>query len=108
MSLTRRAFAMGFASAAAAATLPRPLGAAALPPAARRALARQDQDPSPEAQALAQVVRLRFPERFTEAQQGDILRDIDGGVRRARRLAAPALHNWDEPDTVFRPYRGAD
>lgn len=107
MSLSRRAFAAGIAGAAAAATLPRPLGAAA-PRSAHRAPAGQNQDPSPEAQALAQVIRLRYPDRFTDAQHGDIVRDIDGGVRRARRLVAPALHNWDEPDMVFRPYRGAD
>ena len=108
MSLSRRAFAVGFASAAAAVTLPRRLEAGVVPFPAPRAPLRQNQDPSPEAQALAQVLRLRFPDRFTEDQQRDIVRDIDGGVRRARRLATPALHNWDEPDTVFRVYRGED
>lgn len=70
--------------------------------------AQQSQEPSAEARALGEWVRARYGERLSDAEVADIVRDIDAGLRRAARLNAPALANADEPDFVFRPYRGGD
>jgi len=80
----------GAAQAAAAADT-----SASAPPAAPAA-------PSAEAQALAGVLRRRFPARLTEAQWDAVTRGLDGRLEAARRLAAQRLANGDEPDFAFR------
>lgn len=68
----------------------------------------QAQEPSAEARALGEWLRARYGDRLTANEFADVVRDIEGGLRRAARLNAPPLTNGDEPDFTFHAYRGGD
>jgi len=68
----------------------------------------QQQEPSALAKALAEGVRLRYPDRFTADDLAAITRSIDGRLRAIERLYQTTLTNADEPDFVYAVYRGAD
>lgn len=68
----------------------------------------QAQEPSVLAKALAEGVRLRYPDRFTPDDLAAITRSIDGRLRAIERLYQTTLTNADEPDFVYSVYRGAD
>ncbi len=106
MSVSRREFAEVAALAAVLPLWSRPRSSpeqsAAAPPAPA-----QQEEPSAEARALGAWVRARYGDRLTANQYAEVLEDIDGALRRAARLNAPALTNADEPDMIFRAYRGA-
>jgi hypothetical protein len=70
--------------------------------------AQQAQDPSPLAKALAETVRLRYPDRFSAEDLTAITRSIDNRLRQIERLYQTQLTNADEPDFVYSVYRGAD
>ena len=63
-------------------------------------------EPSALAKALAEGVRLRYGDRLTADDLRTITRAIDGRLRGAERLYQTALSNADEPDFVYRVYRG--
>lgn len=56
-----------------------------------------------EARLLTEVLRERYPERFSEAQWTSIVGDLDGDLGGAKRLRGTKLKNDDEPDFIFRP-----
>jgi hypothetical protein len=56
-----------------------------------------------EARLVTEVLRTRYPDRFSEAQWGSIVGDVDGDLGGAKRLRAVKLANGDEPDFTFRP-----
>jgi len=56
-----------------------------------------------EARLLTEVLRTRYPDRFSEAQWTSIVGDCDGDLASGRRLRAVKLRNGDEPDFTFRP-----
>ena len=56
-----------------------------------------------EARLLTEVLRERFPERFSETQWGSIVGDFDGDLAAGKRLRAVKLKNSDEPDFMFKP-----
>jgi hypothetical protein len=68
----------------------------------------QQQEPSALAKALAETIRLRYPDRFTADDLAAITRSIDGRLRAVERLYQTTLTNADEPDFVYAVYRGAD
>jgi len=68
----------------------------------------QAQEPSALAKALAESVRLRYPDRFSADDLTAITRSIDSRLRAIERLYQTALTNADEPDFVYSVYRGAD
>jgi hypothetical protein len=68
----------------------------------------QAQDTSALAKALAEGVRLRYPDRFTPDDLATITRSIDSRLRAVERLYQTALTNADEPDFVYAVYRGED
>jgi len=115
--ISRRAFAERLALAAAApfvlqdlSPLP-PLGASPPDPlsASRRGGTQanpQAPEPSALAKALAEGIRLRYGDRLTADDMRTITRSIDGQLRGAERLYQAALTNADEPDFVYRVYRG--
>jgi len=49
---------------------------------------------------------LRYGDRLTPDDLRTITRAIDGRLRGAERLYQAALTNADEPDFVYRVYRG--
>ena len=114
-AITRRAFAERLALAAAA---PLVLGDLSpdltpLPPlreAERGSEGVRSQAPQAEpsalAKALAEGIRLRYGDRLTADDLRTITRAIDGRLRGAERLYQTALSNADEPDFVYRVYRG--
>ena len=86
-------------AAAAAQTAPAPAAMpAATPPAAT-----PPEHTGGEARLLAEVLRSRYPDRFSEAQWTSIVGDFDGDLGGAKRLRATKLANGDEPDFTFRP-----
>lgn len=68
----------------------------------------QQQEPSALAKALAETIRLRYPDRFSADDLATITRSIDGRLRAVERLYQTALTNGDEPDFVYAVYRGDD
>jgi hypothetical protein len=68
----------------------------------------QTQEPSALAKALAETVRLRYPDRFTAEDLITITRSIDTRLGQIERLYTTTLTNADEPDFVYSVYRGAD
>ncbi|HEV8264869.1 MAG TPA: hypothetical protein VGQ06_07945 [Gemmatimonadales bacterium] len=111
-AISRRAFAERLALAAAAPLLLgdvrpadlRPVGPVG--PVAPQAP--QTQEPSALAKALAEGVRLRYPDRFTPDELATITRSIDTRLRAVERLYQTTLTNADEPDFVYAVYRGED
>lgn len=103
--MSRRAFAEQLALAAAA---PWILGDLSIAEASPSPKTQQQQEPSALAKALAEGVRLRYPDRFTPEDLATITRSIDSRLRQIERLYATTLTNADEPDFVYAVYRGAD
>jgi hypothetical protein len=66
------------------------------------------QEPSALAKALAETIRLRYPDRFTPDDLTALTRSIDNRLRQVDRLSQIPLANGDEPDFVYSVYRGAD
>ena len=61
--------------------------------------------PDPEADALFEIVRGRYGERLTPAQQDEVRKIVEAQVEAARSLRAVRLANADEPMQPFAPYR---
>lgn len=102
MDISRRGFAEQLALIAAA-----PWFLEDLRPTARQQV-QQAAEPSALAKALAEGIRLRYPDRFSPEDLATITRSIDGRLRAIDRLYQTALTNADEPDFVYSVYRGAD
>ena len=102
MDISRRGFAEQLALIAAA-----PWFLEDLTPAPRQR-PQQAAEPSALAKALAEGIRLRYPDRFSPEDLATITRGIDGRLRAIDRLYQTALTNADEPDFVYSVYRGAD
>ena len=109
--LPRRAFLKLATAAAAAAAVPATAlaQAPATPPATPPATAAAPAAPAPpehtgsEARLLTEVLRERYPDRFTEKEWTSIVGDFDGDLGAGKRLRAVKLANGDEPDFTFRP-----
>lgn len=75
------------------------------PPSSRQ---QQQQEQSALAKALAETVRLRYPDRFSADDIAAITRSIDNRLRQIDRLYETHITNADEPDFVYSVYRGDD
>ena len=71
-------------------------------PATPAQTAPQDLKPSPEAEALAEVVKQRYGKYLTDEQLIEIKQGLERGVRSRQRIRAFKLTNADEPITMFR------
>jgi hypothetical protein len=105
---SRRGFAKAALSAAAAAAAPALLpSAAALAQAAPAAPAPTPtpvptpEAPSSAAEALTEVVRIRWGRHLSGEQLGDIAKALDGRLKGAEAMKKVKLTNADEPDVVF-------
>ncbi|MCS6817104.1 MAG: twin-arginine translocation signal domain-containing protein [Blastocatellia bacterium] len=58
--------------------------------------------PSAAAEALGELVRVRYGRFLTEEQLAEVKRQIERGLRSAERLRNFPLTNADEPDLIFR------
>jgi len=65
-------------------------------------LQQQPLTPSAAADALGELVRVRYGRFLTEEQLADVKRQIERSLRSAERLRSIPLTNADEPDLVFR------
>ena len=61
--------------------------------------------PDREAEALFEIVRLRYGDRLTPAQLDELRTIVAAQVEAARALRAVTLTNADEPMPPFAPYR---
>lgn len=57
--------------------------------------------PSPEAEALAEIVKQRYGKYLTDEQMAEIKLGLERGLRGRQRLRAFKLANADEPVTIF-------
>jgi hypothetical protein len=103
---SRRAFARALAAVAAAPAL---LPAAALGQAAPPAPAatpvptplQTSEAPSSVAEALTEVVRIRWGRHLSGEQLGDVAKALDGRLKGAEAMKKVGLTNADELDVVF-------
>ena len=102
--ISRRAFAEQIALAAAAPLLLGDITPLAAQPAPQQP--QQASEPSALAKTLAEAIRLRYGDRLSADDLATITRNIDGRLRGVDRLYQVGLANGDEPDFVFRAYRG--
>ncbi len=100
--LARRGFLQLIATAATAAAAVPAAALAQTAPATPAAPAPPEHTAS-EARLATEVLRARYPDRFSEAQWGSIVGDIEGDQAGGKRLRAVKLANGDEPDFAFRP-----
>jgi len=101
---SRRAFARTLATMAAApALLPAAaLGQTAAPPlAATPTPVPTPEAPSSVAEALTEVVRIRWGRHLSGEQLGEIAKALDGRLKGAEAMKKVKLTNADEPDVVF-------
>ena len=101
--LQRRAFLRLTAVAAAVTALPASALAQAAAPSAPPAAPAPPEHTSSEARLLAEVLRQRYPDRFSEAQWASVVTDFEGDLASGKRLRAVKLANGDEPDLTFQP-----
>jgi hypothetical protein len=57
--------------------------------------------PSSAAEALTEVVRIRWGKHLSGEQLGEIAKSLDGRLKGAEAMKKVALTNVDEPDVVF-------
>lgn len=105
-TISRRAFARTLAAAAAAPAALLPAAAIGQTPAPAAPAASPTPVPTPEApssvaEALTEVVRIRWGKDLSGEQLGEIAKAIDGRLRAAETMKKTPLRNWDEPDVVF-------
>jgi hypothetical protein len=104
---SRRGFAKAaLSAAAAAAAAPALLPAAAAlgqaaPPAATPTPVPTPEAPSSVAEALTEVVRIRWGRHLSREQLGDVAKALDSRLKGAEAMKKVALKNADEPDIVF-------
>ncbi len=89
--------------AAAAAAIPTSALAQSAAPGATPATPTPPEHTGNEARMLTEVLRARYPDRFSEAQWTSIVGDVDGDLAGGKRLRAVKLKNSDEPDFTFKP-----
>jgi hypothetical protein len=70
-------------------------------PVAPAQQAPQELKPSPEAEALAEVVKQRYGKYLTDEQMVEVKLGLERGVRSRQRIRAFKLANADEPVTMF-------
>ncbi|MGB7624679.1 MAG: hypothetical protein WBN92_20225 [Terriglobia bacterium] len=61
----------------------------------------QELKPSPEAEALAEVVKQRYGKYLTDEQMVEVKLGLERGVRGRQRIRTFKLTNADEPVTMF-------
>ena len=101
---SRRAFArtLAVAAVAPAALLPAAaIGQATAPAAATPTPVPTPETPSSAAEALTEVVRIRWGKHLSGEQLGEIATSLDRRLRAADAMKKANLTNADEPDVVF-------
>lgn len=58
-----------------------------------------------EAEILFDLVRTRYGERLTEDQLAEVKEGVDRIAETVTSLRRVRLENWDEPFSVFIPFR---
>ena len=103
-SPSRRGFAKSLALAAAAPALGGAgvaLGQTAPAPSPTPTPVPTPEAPSSAAEALTEVVRIRWGKDLSGEQLGEIAKALDGRLKGADAMKKVALTNADEPDIVF-------
>jgi hypothetical protein len=110
--LTRREFGTAAAAAAGLSLLPT-VGLANEPKPEEKSAQPQTkpaqpapEPPSPEAVALAGIVKLRYGSRLDDAALQDITHSLESGLKTGATLRKFDLANSDEPASLFRALRG--
>ena len=105
---SRRDFARTLAAAGVSALVPSSLVLQSATPARPAGQSsQQETQPSPQAEAMLQLLKAKFPDRLDQEQLKRALNNCDGIVRASERMSKAALSNGDEPDFVFSAGRPA-
>lgn len=105
---SRRQFVTALAASAAAPLVPSVAwgqgpspSPSALPSPSPSASPTPPPEPSSSAEALTEVVRIRWGKHLSGEQLGEVAKAIDRGLRSSERMKKAALKNSDEPDFTF-------
>ena len=66
----------------------------------------EDKTVDKQLEALYSIVRDRFGGRLTAEELEQVKKDIQTITEACNALGAVKLSNWDEPSSIFKPYRG--
>ncbi|MBN2334196.1 hypothetical protein JXL21_01465 [Candidatus Bathyarchaeota archaeon] len=58
-----------------------------------------------EAEKLFTLVKERYGDKLTEEELEEVRKNVERIVETSMELRAVELGNWDEPFSVFKPYR---
>jgi len=58
-----------------------------------------------ERELLFEVVRIKYGDRLTSDELEEVKKGVDRIFEAVEKLRAVKLENWDEPFSIFRPYR---
>jgi hypothetical protein len=61
-----------------------------------------------ESEHLFSIIKDRYGDRLTEEQLDEVRVGVNRLTEAAKALREIRLENWDEPFSVFRPYRGEE
>lgn len=63
---------------------------------------------STESEILFELVRGRYGDRLTQEELEEVRKGVERLSEAAQALRKVRLENWDEPFTIFKPYRRGD
>jgi hypothetical protein len=61
-----------------------------------------------ESEHLFSIIKERYGDRLTEEQLDEVRVGVNRLTEAAKALREIRLENWDEPFSVFRPYKGEE
>jgi hypothetical protein len=61
-----------------------------------------------ESEHLFSIIKERYGDRLTEEQLDEVRVGVNRLTEAAKALRKIRLENWDEPFSVFRPYKGEE
>ncbi len=65
-------------------------------------------DSKTEAETLFRLVKQQYGDRLTDEQLAEVEANVKRIVETSVELRKVNLGNWNEPFSVFKPYRGED
>ena len=61
-----------------------------------------------ESEHIFSIIKERYCDRLTEEQLNEVRVGVNRLLEAAKALREIRLENWDEPFSVFKPYRGEE
>ncbi len=64
-----------------------------------------ENDAKGEGELLFEIVRSKYGDRLTPEELEEVKKGVDRILEAVEKLRAVKLENWDEPFSIFKPYR---